>query len=48
MASYYSATVLEFDGCMSDGITYQEAFENIQREFDKRKKVRRASPQLRE
>jgi predicted RNase H-like HicB family nuclease len=28
--SYYFATVLEFDGCMSDGATYQEAFENIQ------------------
>jgi predicted RNase H-like HicB family nuclease len=28
--SYYFATVLEFDGCMSDGDTYQEAFENIQ------------------
>jgi predicted RNase H-like HicB family nuclease len=27
---YYLATVLEFDGCMSDGATYQEAFENIQ------------------
>jgi predicted RNase H-like HicB family nuclease len=27
---YYFATVLEFDGCMSDGNTYQEAFENIQ------------------
>jgi predicted RNase H-like HicB family nuclease len=27
---YYFATVLEFDGCMSDGATYQEAFENIQ------------------
>ncbi|MDR1212194.1 MAG: type II toxin-antitoxin system HicB family antitoxin [Spirochaetaceae bacterium] len=28
--NYYYATVLEFDGCMSDGTTYQEAFENIQ------------------
>jgi predicted RNase H-like HicB family nuclease len=28
--SDYFATVLEFDGCMSDGATYQEAFENIQ------------------
>jgi predicted RNase H-like HicB family nuclease len=28
--SYYLAAVLEFDGCMSDGATYQEAFENIQ------------------
>ncbi|MDR1956424.1 MAG: type II toxin-antitoxin system HicB family antitoxin [Treponema sp.] len=27
--SYYLATVLELDGCMSDGLTYQEAFENI-------------------
>jgi predicted RNase H-like HicB family nuclease len=27
---YYFATVLEFDGCMSDGASYQEAFENIQ------------------
>jgi predicted RNase H-like HicB family nuclease len=27
---YYLAQVLEFDGCMSDGATYQEAFENIQ------------------
>jgi predicted RNase H-like HicB family nuclease len=27
---YYFATVLELDGCMSDGATYQEAFENIQ------------------
>jgi predicted RNase H-like HicB family nuclease len=27
---YYFATVLEFDGCMSDGATYQEAFENVQ------------------
>jgi predicted RNase H-like HicB family nuclease len=27
---YYFATVLEFDGCMSDGATYQEAFKNIQ------------------
>jgi predicted RNase H-like HicB family nuclease len=26
---YYFATVLELDGCMSDGATYQEAFENI-------------------
>jgi predicted RNase H-like HicB family nuclease len=28
--AYYFATVLELDGCMSDGATYQEAFENIQ------------------
>jgi predicted RNase H-like HicB family nuclease len=28
--SYYLATIFEFDGCMSDGATYQEAFENIQ------------------
>ena len=28
--SYYFATVKEFDGCMSDGETYIEAFENIQ------------------
>jgi predicted RNase H-like HicB family nuclease len=28
--SYYFATVLEFDGCMSNGDTYQEAFDNIQ------------------
>ena len=28
--SYYFATVKEFDGCMSDGDTYAEAFENIQ------------------
>jgi predicted RNase H-like HicB family nuclease len=28
--NYYFATVLEFDGCMSDGTTYQEAFEHIQ------------------
>jgi predicted RNase H-like HicB family nuclease len=28
--SYYFATVQEFDGCMSDGDTYEEAFENIQ------------------
>jgi predicted RNase H-like HicB family nuclease len=28
--NYYFATVREFDGCMSDGATYQEAFENIQ------------------
>jgi predicted RNase H-like HicB family nuclease len=28
--SYYFATVQEFDGCMSDGDTYAEAFENIQ------------------
>jgi predicted RNase H-like HicB family nuclease len=27
--SYYFATVLELDGCMSDGETYGEAFENI-------------------
>ena len=28
--SYYFATVREFDGCMSHGDTYAEAFENIQ------------------
>ena len=28
--SYYFATVREFDGCMSHGNTYAEAFENIQ------------------
>ena len=28
--SYYFATVREFDGCMSHGNTYSEAFENIQ------------------
>ena len=28
--SYYLATVKEFDGCMSHGSTYVEAFENIQ------------------
>jgi predicted RNase H-like HicB family nuclease len=28
--SYYFATVQEFDGCMSHGDTYAEAFENIQ------------------
>jgi predicted RNase H-like HicB family nuclease len=28
--SYYFATVSEFDGCMSDGATYEEAFRNIQ------------------
>jgi predicted RNase H-like HicB family nuclease len=27
--NYYLATVLELPGCMSDGVTYQEAFENI-------------------
>ena len=27
---YYFATVREFDGCMSHGDTYEEAFENIQ------------------
>jgi predicted RNase H-like HicB family nuclease len=27
--SYYFATVLEFDGCMSDGETYEEAIKNI-------------------
>jgi predicted RNase H-like HicB family nuclease len=27
--SYYFATVREFDGCMSHGDTYTEAFENI-------------------
>lgn len=26
---YYFATVLEFDGCMSHGDTYEEAFTNI-------------------
>jgi len=28
--AYYYATVKEFDGCMSHGDTYSEAFENIQ------------------
>ena len=28
--SYFFATVREFDGCMSHGDTYSEAFENIQ------------------
>ena len=28
--SYYFATVQEFEGCMSHGGTYAEAFENIQ------------------
>ena len=28
--NYYFATVREFDGCMSHGETYSEAFENIQ------------------
>ena len=28
--SYYFATVQEFDGCMSHGDTYAEAYENIQ------------------
>jgi predicted RNase H-like HicB family nuclease len=28
--SYYFATVLELEGCMSDGATYAEAFANIQ------------------
>ena len=28
--SYYYATVREFDGCMSHGETYEEAFKNIQ------------------
>ena len=28
--SYYFATVMELDGCMSDGDTYAEACENIQ------------------
>ena len=28
--SYYFAKVQEFDGCMSDGDTYEEAFKNIQ------------------
>jgi predicted RNase H-like HicB family nuclease len=27
--SYYFATVLELDGCMSDGATYEKAFVNI-------------------
>jgi predicted RNase H-like HicB family nuclease len=27
--SYYFATVQEFDGCMSHGNTYEEAFQNI-------------------
>jgi predicted RNase H-like HicB family nuclease len=27
---YYFATVREFDGCMSHGDTYEEAFKNIQ------------------
>ena len=27
--TYYHATVREFDGCMSHGDTYAEAFENI-------------------
>ncbi|MDR0721300.1 MAG: type II toxin-antitoxin system HicB family antitoxin [Treponema sp.] len=27
--SYYLATVQEFDGCMSNGNTYEEAFKNI-------------------
>jgi len=27
--SYYFASVLEFDGCYSDGETYQEAYDNI-------------------
>jgi len=28
--SYYFAKVQEFDGCMSDGDTFEEAFKNIQ------------------
>ena len=28
--SYYFATVQEFNGCMSHGDTYEEAFKNIQ------------------
>jgi predicted RNase H-like HicB family nuclease len=28
--SYYFATVREFEGCMSHGDTYEEAFQNIQ------------------
>jgi predicted RNase H-like HicB family nuclease len=28
--SYYFASVLELDGCMSDGTTHEEAFTNIQ------------------
>jgi predicted RNase H-like HicB family nuclease len=28
--SYYFATVLELDGCMSDGASYAEAFANMQ------------------
>ena len=27
---YYFATVLELDGCMSDGETFEEAYTNIQ------------------
>jgi predicted RNase H-like HicB family nuclease len=32
--SYYFAAVREFDGCISDGETYAEAFENIQEAMD--------------
>ena len=32
--SYYFATVKEFDGCMSHGNTYPEAFENIQKAME--------------
>ena len=32
--SYYFATVREFDGCMSHGDTYTEAFENIQKAME--------------
>jgi predicted RNase H-like HicB family nuclease len=31
---YYCATILELDGCMSDGATYQEAFENIRKAME--------------
>ncbi|MCL2812476.1 MAG: type II toxin-antitoxin system HicB family antitoxin [Clostridia bacterium] len=27
--SYYFATVLELDGCMSDGETFEEAYKNV-------------------
>ena len=26
---YYSATVLEFDGCMGTGNTYEEAYQDV-------------------
>ena len=32
--SYYYATVMEFDGCMSHGDTYAEAFENIHKAME--------------